>query len=225
MRRAMLRKEFQELTVWGGVLLAMLALAAIHLTGINPLTFQRRPYNLPIPFVNSEGITGLGLYGSIAAIALAMRQTVGESVQGTWIFLLHRAVSRKWIVLHKIIAGLSVFYLITGLPFAGYTLWAATPGTHASPFRWEFVLPTFVLWLSLSVMYLGAFLCGVRAANWVGSRLLPLVGTMGLFLGLFAGVSTYDVRVEIGVILATLLLDVLLLKAIMAAAETREFST
>jgi len=225
MRRAMLQKEFQELIVWAGLLLIIMLLATVDLAGTNPLTLQKRQYDIPIPFVNSQGLHGLGLYGSIAAIVLAMRQTIGESVQGTWIFLLHRTVSRKWIVLHKMIAGLSVFYLITGIPFAGYTLWAATPGTHASPFRWEFVLPTLTLWISLSIVYLGAFLCGLREANWVGSRLLPLAGTIGFFLVLYAGVSTYDVRIEIGAILVTLLLDALLLKAVIAAAETREFST
>jgi hypothetical protein len=57
-----------------------------------------------------------------------------------------------------------------------YALWAATPGTHASPFYWSMTKPAWQVWFALPAVYMAAFVCGVRPARWYGSRLLPLVG-------------------------------------------------
>ena len=56
-----------------------------------------------------------------------------------------------------------------------YALWAATPGTHASPFFWWMTKPAWHVWTVLPAIYAGAFLCGVRSARWY-AWLLPLVG-------------------------------------------------
>jgi hypothetical protein len=61
-----------------------------------------------------------------------------------------------------------------------YAAWAATPGTHASPFFWAMTLPAWQAWLAMPVVYVGAALSGLRPARWYGSRLLPLVACIGV---------------------------------------------
>lgn len=222
MRRAMLMKEFRELAAWAGVLLAVMILATINLAGLNPFTLQKLQYEIPIPFVNSEGTSGLMLYGSVSAMVLAFRQTVGESVQGTWLLLLHRPVPRGWLVSMKILIGLCVLLVITGIPLFSYTIWAATPGTHASPFRWAFIIPAVLTWLQLSIVYLAAFLCGVRDAHWLGSRLLPMIPA----LVAYSWVSAINsVHVWLAPIAMTMGLNLLLLSAIYYVVDTREFTS
>lgn len=221
MIRTLLIKEFQELALWGGVLLGLMVLATINLAGTNPFTLQMTEEFRNIPFASSDGKSGLMLYGSMAAIALAMRQTVGETVQGTWLFLLHRVGSRRRVIAVKILSGIITLLLVTGIPFLGYTFWAAAPGTHASPFRWEFVLPTFATWLQLSVVYLGAFLCGLRNARWLGSRLLPLIPTFVLLTLCSESIQINSWVIPMAVALAG---NVLLLTGIDFVAETRDFS-
>jgi hypothetical protein len=113
-------------------------------------------------------------------------QTLGESVQGTWPLLLHRPVSRRWLMLSKIGIGLGYLLLCMGAPVFVYALWAATPGTHANPFEWWMTGPTVQAWGYLSVTYLAAFLCGLRPARWWVSRLFPAVFAVFLWLPIMA---------------------------------------
>jgi hypothetical protein len=55
-----------------------------------------------------------------------------------------------------------------------YALWAATPGHHASPFEWSMTAPEFGVVPKMPLVYLGAFLSGIRPGRWYGSRFLPL---------------------------------------------------
>lgn len=72
--------------------------------------------------------------------------------------------------------GIALVQVLAGAMILIYALWAATPGTHPSPFFWSMTKPTWQVWFVLPAVYLAAFLCGVRPARWYGSRLLPLVG-------------------------------------------------
>jgi hypothetical protein len=60
-----------------------------------------------------------------------------------------------------------------------YSWWAATPGHHPSPFAWSMATPAWVLTFLMPLLYLGAFLSGLRPARWFGTRLLPLAGSVG----------------------------------------------
>jgi len=80
----------------------------------------------------------------------------------------------------KLAVGLVALLLITGCLLQLYALWAAMPGKHATPFFWTMTAGAWQLWISFSVVYLGAFLSGVRPGRWFGSRLLPLAASSAI---------------------------------------------
>ena len=48
------------------------------------------------------------------------------------------------------------------------------PGKHASPFFWWMTATAWEAWGVIAIVYLAAFLAGIRPARWFGTRLLPL---------------------------------------------------
>jgi hypothetical protein len=98
-----------------------------------------------------------------------------------------------------------------------YALWAASPGTHASPFAWSMTLPAWTAWLAISAVYLGAFLSGIRPANWLGTRLAPLAAALGLAVLCSALPVAFAWPLLI-------LLDALLIVLILYVARQRDFA-
>jgi hypothetical protein len=134
-----------------------------------------------IPFINLNSLGSLAWVSAALALALGFRQTVGESIYGTWLFLRHRPVGWRWLLGVKLFVGLTVYLFCAAAAVLAYAWWAATPGTHASPFEWSMTAPAWKDWISMPLLYFGAFLSGLRPARWFGTRLLPLV-----FAGAFA---------------------------------------
>jgi hypothetical protein len=127
------------------------------------------------PFLHDSFQTPNTFIAATLAIALGLRQSAWEPSQGTAHYLLHLPLSRSGIFLSKLLVGISLLLICTLLPIVSYATWAATPGTHAAPFEWSMARPTFQIWLTMPLIYLGAFLTGIRPARWYGSRLLPLI--------------------------------------------------
>jgi len=94
--------------------------------------------------------------------------------------VLHRPVSRRSIYLTKLITGLIAYLLCGAAPILLYAFWAATAGTHASPFDWSMTLSVWSTWLATITVYFGAFLAGIRPAAWIGTRLAPLAAAGGI---------------------------------------------
>ena len=92
--------------------------------------------------------------------------------------LLTRPVSRAFVLNVKIAVGLGVYLSTSAVPILLYAIWAATPGTHASPFLWSMTWPMWQCWLGLSAIYLGALLTGLRPGRWWGTRWWPLAGAI-----------------------------------------------
>ena len=154
----------------------------------------------------------------IAAIVVGLHQTIWESWRQTNLFLLHRPMPRSQIFLAKLAAGGVMLTAISGLPLLVYCLWAAAPGTHASPFFWGF---TDFWWRDVAIglaCYLGAFLTGLRPAWWIGSRTWPLLA---------AFVIAYCLRFVPGwmvlVYASYAVLAALLVVSILETARLREF--
>ena len=74
----------------------------------------------------------------------------------------------------KLLVGVVVYLVCAAAATLAYAWWAATPGTHASPFEWSMTVQTWKVWIAMPLVYLGAFLSGIRPGRWVGTRLLPL---------------------------------------------------
>jgi hypothetical protein len=126
------------------------------------------------PFV-SDGFTTLYvLVIGALAIALGLKQSAGEGRRDTFYFLLHRPAARRSIFGTKLSVGAGFVLFVGGLLVLLYAIWASTPGKVAAPFYWSMTAGAWRLWLCMPLLYLGAFLSGIRPARWFGTRLMPL---------------------------------------------------
>ena len=222
MLKALVLKELRELTPLAALALAVYACAVAQLMGFE-LVFWPVQQQATIPFVQDEFAFEVTCVSICLAIALGMRQTVGEAVRGTWQWLLHRPACRRRLIAVKLITGCIVYLICGALPILVYAGWAAMPGTHASPFDWSMTIDAWQEWISVGALYFASFLCGFWPARWFGPKLLPLAGVAGLVLS--------------GWILSTVLLELprlawvmpamlvpLLLVNIFAVNHSRDFS-
>ena len=177
------RKEFRELLpliILGVILELYLACTA---TGMRLGFFEENSMGA-IPFV-SDQTSLLFFYASGGiALALALWQTMLESTRGTFQFLLHRPLERRAIFGTKLAVGGAACLFVAALPVLCYSLWAATPGTHASPFQWSMTAWAWQMCLQMPLVYLGAFLSGLRPGHWFGTRFLPLAASVSALTAL-----------------------------------------
>lgn len=181
--RALVLKELREVA---GIAAAALAVYLAVVGGLMGIRAFRELPGVPsgsgVPFVEDRFQPAFALVTAALAAALGLRQTLGESIGGTWQFLLHRPRRRTALVLVKVATGLGVLLVSAAAPIVAYGVWAALPGRHASPFAWSMTGPAWDLAMLMTLVYLGAFLTGLRPGLWYGTRLLPLAGA-GVLLG------------------------------------------
>jgi hypothetical protein len=183
MWKAMVFKELRETAWMAAIALALSLWVVVSAMGVALLPWYSWGRNHAIPFVGDEFYGYYVLLAAALAVGLGFRQTATESARGTWLFLLHRPAGRGRLIAAKLVTGAGLYLTAMAAPVLVYAAWAATPGTHASPFLWSMTLPVWQLWLSMVLVYLAAVLSGLRPARWFGSRLLPLVAA-GLLTGL-----------------------------------------
>jgi len=223
MVKAMILKELRETR---GILL----LAFVFFLGV--ITYQMgfdyfpwgRRYEVLVPFLEDDFIPWFGWIAGILAVALGFRQSLGEAIHGTYPFLLHRPASRRWLLGMKLAVGLTSYLICAAIPILIYGFWAATPGTHSSRFQWSMTILVWDMWLWMSLLYLGAFLSGIRPGRWLGTRLLPLAGA-GLLFFMFAVVefSLSAGNSSLWRNLVILVADALILACIFHVARHRDF--
>lgn len=220
MLNSLVWKETRELApLVVGTLLLQLALVVVPAEAWLMLPFASYESRGSIPFVSDTLSTMFLVIGTFAAVAIGMAQTVLESSRGTFQFLLHRPARRDVLWLHKLATGILASLAVAGLPTLGYALWAATPRTHASPFYWDMTAWAFQLLLALPLVYLGAFLSGLRPGRYFGSRLLPLFAAMLLFM--LMQMPGMPVALRVALILS---LEALLVVITLHVGVTRDFS-
>lgn len=135
-----------------------------------------------VPFTSGDFMGGFTLISLVFAVALGFRQSAVEASRGTYLFLLHRPLRREAIFLVKLAIGASVLLIGASVPIVLYGCWAAALGTHAGPFEWSMTGSAWSLALQMPLVYLGAFLSGLRPARWFGTRLLPLAASLLVLL-------------------------------------------
>jgi hypothetical protein len=219
MTRALLYKEFRETLGIAAVgLVALLGVAASSIGfPLLPFGWLSRPSGWQIPFVSDSFVSLFALVAAGLAVALGFRQSIGDFLGDAQLFLLHRPISRGRIYATKLLLGLAIYLLCGVAPILLYAGWAATPGTHASPFAWSMTTASWVAWLTLTVVYLGAFLSGIRPAAWFGTRLAPLAAAAGV--SFVVAFFTFPI-----VLLFVIVADALLITMILAMADSREFA-
>jgi hypothetical protein len=218
MIKALAFKELRELLGLAAAGGGLCLLVAAMLMGLEPFASWLHLNRLGTPFqerVFPPFIVVSGLLG----IALGFRQSAWEAGRGTFQFLLHRPVRRDVIFLTKLATGAGVFLLCTGLPLLLYALWAAAPGRNAAPFEWSMTGFAWRLWFVMPLVYLGAFLSGLRPARWYGTRLLPLAACAMTAAGLIILPWWWQVGFP-----ATLALDALLVVNICWVACERDYA-
>jgi hypothetical protein len=219
MTSALTLKELREtagIAIFG---FAGLLYAALVPMGLSPLPgLMQTARGSEIPFVSDTFLLGFVLFGGGLAILLGYWQAVSDFTGNAQLFLLHRPISRERIYAIKLATGLAIYLVLGGLSVLLYAIWAATPGTHASPFAWSMTLSAWTTWLAISAVYLGAFLTGLRPGAWLGTRLAPLAGACGLAM-LAAAIPPVAVS---WLLLA--LLDALLVLLILYVARERDFA-
>jgi hypothetical protein len=221
MFKAMVVKELREIS--GIVLCAVAAQVHLAVAAVHPNIFPFIRQGSQMPFVSDEINGWLGFLCVATAIALGARQTFGESIHGTYPFLYHRPASRRWLIGVKLFVGMTI-YLLTGMiSIVAYGLWAATPGTHPSPFEWWMTQNAWLTWLGMSIFYPGVFLMGIRPGRWLGTRLWPLAAA-SILTFVAAAIPTAVFQLPwLGVCLI-LAIDVWLIVAIFYVARTRDYA-
>ena len=218
MTSALTLKEFRETAGIAALGLAALLFVALAPMGLSPFPGLVQPARGgEIPFLSDTFIFQFTLMAGGLAILLGFWQAVGDFTGSAQLFLLHRPISRERIYGIKLAVGLAIYFALTGLSLLLYALWAASPGTHASPFAWSMTLSAWTAWLAISAVYLGALLSGIRPAAWLGTRLAPLAGTCAL------AVLCSVPAVAIGWPLLVAL-DALLIALILHVARQRDFA-
>lgn len=186
MWKALVFKELRDVLPIGCIALIAYLACVANLMGY-PVFFDPSGQE-GVPFLYG-GLKEYFIYIAIVfTIALGLWQTVAENNRGTWLFLLHRPVGLKTIIGFKLLVGAGVYLVVSAIPILIYACWAATPGTHASPFAWWMTTDTWHVWFFMLLCYFAAFLTGIRRSRWFGTRLMPLLailvisGFMGQFL-------------------------------------------
>jgi hypothetical protein len=153
-------KEFHENLKWA-VLPALLILGPLAMFGAFPLMERALLFYV-------------ALVAAVFGAALGFLQVFFEAHGDKRSLLLHRPVSPSRIFLGKAVAGVGLYLLALGVPFACAVGLAATPGHLAEPFRWPMALPWLADVLTGLVYYFAGMLAAQREARWYGSRCLGL---------------------------------------------------
>ena len=185
---ALILKELRSLSPV--IALALLAdgLLLSDLTGQSYWLGGTYPLQSGFALVQSDWLLRFGFLAALIASVLGLSMSMDDGLRGTWQFALFRPVSRRAYIGAKLLVGGAVTLTLSVLPMAVYSVWAATPGNMAAPFRWSQLQPAIEACGWSVVVFLGAFLSGIRPAKWWWSRLWPLGATivLGLLLWLVA---------------------------------------
>jgi len=176
-----------------------------------------------IPFVMPLIPKGLGTITAVLAVVLGFWQSYGETRHGTFPLLLNLPIARRRLFALKIAVGLGLTWGLAGIALAVLCIWAATPGTHASPFDWSMTVFSWCVWFAMPLLYLAGFTMGIYPARWLGNRVFPLLTAGFVLLCLFVASDNQMLPATVFVLLV-LLADVVFIAAIDYIIRTRDFS-
>ncbi len=187
--KAMIWKELRQNLKWAGLGLLAMAVGVAYLlwehrggSGYYSTGSYARP-GTPLLDDDFQGVTAS--IAAAVAIMIALAQVLGEKRLDQWAFLTHRPVSRTQLFLYKIVAGLMLYALAVGLPFAAAVAWVAT--RVPAPFSAGMTLPGLTDLLGGVAFYFGGLLIGLREARWYGSRIVVAA------LAVLASIATFVV--------------------------------
>jgi hypothetical protein len=218
--RALLLKELRESLP----LVALVALGIVYvlaeLTGwtvVPGFRLTGRSYT-SVPFVVQDSFLVLYLTAMVLfAALLGLKQSAWEEYRGVYHYLLFRPLARPTLIAVKLVVGIALVQIAAAILIVWYALWAAAPGHIPAPFLWSMTVDAWRCWLSLPVIFLSAFLSGMRPARWYVTRLVPLVA--GVALALVLGLQPWWAIALIG----TVLVSAVLVYCILYVAAARDY--
>src|SRR5262245_49894616 len=157
MTSALAYKEFRETLPIAALGLAALLLVALAPMGYSPvpnLFGYQQPGNIPFISYQDTFTSHFAMAAGAMAIVLGFWQSLGDFWGDAHLFVLHRPASRRRIYGVKLGVGLATYLFSALAAILLYALWAATPGTHASPFEWSMTKGVWFAWVSITALYL-----------------------------------------------------------------------
>lgn len=134
-------------------------------------------------FLNDDFFQMACIFVGGLAIGLGLKQSAWEHGKGTYFFLFHRPIPRWQVLVAKLAVGLFLIVALLSISIGWYGWRASIPGKKPVPFDWGMTIDSWLLGLTLPLLYFGAFLSGMRPGNWFGTRLFPLAAaTLWTFL-------------------------------------------
>lgn len=222
---ALIFKELRSLSRF----IALALLADVWL--LNEMTGARfggtRPAVSGLVLVRADWLICFGFVAAGIASLLGLAMSLDDGLRGTWPFALFRPISRRAYVGVKLLVGGVLTWLLVALPVAGYSVWVTQ---SESLWRWSLLQPAIEACGWSVVVFLGAFLSGIRPAKWWWSRLWPLGGTV--VLGLWFWLASQDPNSDFEVIVPSPSLywglcvgmSALLVVSILSVVEERDFA-
>jgi hemoglobin-like flavoprotein len=190
--KALIQKDLREnlkVALIGLVIFSLLVVLAYQIgsAGLAGLLAERAARSNALqPLLSPNLLVEAAFLCPIFGAALGWLQSRNEAHRDLWAFLIHRPVTRAEIFLGKTIAGLCLYALAAGLPFAILVAVARIPGRVAAPFEWAMVLPLLAFFLTGVAWYFAGLLTGLRQARWYASRGfgfgLAIIASMGVSL-------------------------------------------
>ncbi len=181
--KSIIWKELRENLKW-----AALGFLCLLLADVFTLSFRRSMagdrFN-GITLCNDTFLLVSAFGCSAIGAILGALQILPELRRDQWASLLHRPISRHAILVGKVIAGLILYGLATGLPLLASAVYVAMPGHFPAPFVPGLIAPPASDLLLGTVFYFTALLIGLHSGRWFASRgafALGAVAVMGIHL-------------------------------------------
>lgn len=224
MWKALVLKELREVAPLAAAAVVAYGLILAHAFGVY-MVFWPVPEEQDIPFVTDSFATQTTFVSFCLAVGLAMKQTLAESTGSSWLWLLHRPMTHRQIIALKLAVGGAVYLVCAALPILFYACWAAWPRTHPSPFFWSMTRSAWEGWGIVGLIYLGSFLSAFRPGRWLGTRILPLAGTVTLAAAVSALIDMGGSwRASVAFWLLLVVLGMVALSSIQRVGRVRDFS-
>jgi hypothetical protein len=116
----------------------------------------------------------------IYPVAVGLWQISRENFYSNFQFLLHRPVSRNWLIGIKLLCGGFACLLVIGIPLTCFGRWLDSQLFHYQK-AWA-TCTALQLCSGMGLLYVGAFLSALRPARWYGSMFFPLIAGLGIFI-------------------------------------------
>ena len=195
---ALIRKELREIAPYAivGAVYCLLVVLALHsatrhipsplsMFGFTPRSSSSNEEEILLPpYSDGSLVFLLGLLTVPLVCGFALRQTLGEENKRTYPMLFHRPMGRTAIFLCKLFVGIGVYLCLSLSVILIMALDSALPGRYAFPFEWDMALSPISLTVGGIALYLSVFLTGLRRERWYGTRWMPALAGICIFMAL-----------------------------------------